>query len=185
VIVMQTNNTATARVTTRSGMLSRLALLLGGAAGAGVAWKASSGGDEAVAIAPTAPARRTTSTLRLHGADWRLATTTSEPGKLPGPGDVALPSGRILDERRRELGVFRAAALPGSAGVFHLHTFDLTEGTILGIGGNRLDEATYAIVGGTGRFAGATGSYSARQSPREAGGDGTAEFTLTLTALEA
>ena len=44
---------------------------------------------------------------------------------------------------------------------------------------------TGTFVGGTGRFAGATGSYTARQSPRETGGDGTAEFILTLSALEA
>ena len=48
-----------------------------------------------------------------------------------------------------------------------------------------LDEGSYAIVGGTGRYAGASGTYTARQSLRELGGDGTAEFTLNLTALEA
>jgi hypothetical protein len=186
-MAMGTENPATSGGTTRRGMIGRLALLAGGAAGAGVAWRAGSSGDDAAAVAPAGqkPVKRSTTTMRLHGADWRLAATTGEPGKLRGPGDVPVPKGRILDERRRELGIFRAAALPGSAGVFQLHTFDLAEGAILGIGGNRLDEATYAIVGGTGRFAGATGSYLARQSPREAGGDGTAEFTLTLNSLEA
>ena len=40
------------------------------------------------------------------------------------------------------------------------------------------------MIGGTGRYAGATGSYVARQSLREHGGEGTAEFTLTLDDLE-
>ena len=95
-----------------------------------------------------------------------------------------LPSGRIVDARERPLGQFQAATLPG-IGAFHLHTFDLAEGTILGIGANRLEDGSYAIVGGTGRYAGASGTYTARQFLRELGGDGTAEFTLNLTAWEA
>jgi hypothetical protein len=92
--------------------------------------------------------------------------------------------GRIVGVKEQELGQFRAAALPG-VGAFHLHTFDLAEGTILGIGANKLDEGSYAIVGGTGRYAGASGTYTARQFLRELGGDGTAEFTLNLNAWEA
>jgi hypothetical protein len=38
----------------------------------------------------------------------------------------------------------------------------------------------FAIVGGTGEFAGARGSYVARQSLRERGGDGTAEIHMFL-----
>ena len=41
-------------------------------------------------------------------------------------------------------------------------------------------ENVFAIVGGTGKYLGVTGSYVARQNPLETGGDGTAEFTLTL-----
>jgi hypothetical protein len=96
-----------------------------------------------------------------------------------------VPTGRILDGSKRDLGTFRAAAIPGLGAAFLLHTFDLEDGTILGIGASRLDEADFAIVGGTGRYAGATGTYSAQQSPRETGGDGTARFTLDIKALEA
>ena len=40
------------------------------------------------------------------------------------------------------------------------------------------------MLGGTGTYAGATGSYLARQLPRELGGNGTAEFHLTLAGME-
>jgi hypothetical protein len=166
---------------TRASLLKRLALLAGGALGAGVAVR-STGGEDTAAAAPAL--RKTASTLRLYGRDWRLHRPGAEFGKLPPAGDAALPGGRIVDSGERELGRFRAAALPGAA-AFHLHTFELAEGTILGIGANRLDEGSYAIVGGTGRYAGASGTYSARQFLRELGGDGTAEFTLNLNAWEA
>ena len=172
-------NTTTSTNTTRASLLKRLALLAGGVVGAGVAVR-STGGDEPAAAAP----RRSTSELTLYGRDWRLHRPGVAFGKLPTASDPALPSGRIVDRRERELGRFRAAALPGAA-AFHLHTFELAEGTILGIGANRLDEGSYAIVGGTGRYAGASGTYKARQHLRELGGDGTAEFTLNLNAWEA
>ena len=35
-------------------------------------------------------------------------------------------------------------------------------------------------MGGTGRYAGARGTYVARQRRQELGGEGTAEFVLTL-----
>jgi hypothetical protein len=38
----------------------------------------------------------------------------------------------------------------------------------------------FAITGGTGRFAGATGSYTAVQNPVEVGGNGTAKFQMTI-----
>ena len=173
---------------TRRSVIGRLGVLLGGATGAALAWRArSSDGVTAPAVSPVATpaASRRGRTLVLHGESWRLRALNATPGKLPERGDVRVTSGRFVDARRQEIGSFQAAALPGAAGVFLLHTFDLADGTILGIGGNALDDATYAIVGGTGRFAGATGTYTARQSPREAGGDGTAEFILTLSTLEA
>ena len=55
--------------------------------------------------------------------------------------------------------------------------------SIFGVGAGALGPATFAVIGGTGRYSGATGSYVARQSRRELGGDGTAEFTLTLDNL--
>jgi hypothetical protein len=170
--------------TTRASLLKRLALLAGGAVGVGVAARAAGGETESVAAPAAAPGVRATTQLTLHGREWRLSRPGVGPGKLPGPDDPVVPLGRIVDPGERDLGVFRAAALPGLP-AFHLHTFELAEGTILGIGSNRLEDGSYAIVGGTGRYAGAAGTYTARQSPRELGGDGTAEFNLNLNALEA
>ncbi len=148
-----------------------------------MAVRTASNVGEAAAPVATAAAR-TTQELTLYGRDWRLHRPGVELGRLPTASDAAVPTGRIVDAGERELGQFRAAALPG-IGAFHLHTFDLDQGTILGIGANKLDEGSYAIVGGTGRYAGASGTYTARQFLRELGGDGTAVFTLNLSAWEA
>ncbi len=167
--------------TTRASLLKRVALLAGGAVGVGVA--AQSGAAATDATPQVRKAR--TRTLVLYGREWRLHRPGLQPGSRPTPSDVAVPLGRIVDRKQRELGKFRAAAMPGLAGAFQLHTFDLADGTILGIGASKLDEGSYAIVGGTGRYAGATGTYTARQFPRDLGGNGTAEFTLKLQAWEA
>ena len=168
--------------TTRASLLKRLGLVAAGAAGFGVAAKTAARDGGSTAAAPVR--RPQPQQLMLYGRDWRLHRPGVEFGKLPSANDVSVPKGRIVDAKERELGLFRAAAMPGLA-AFHLHTFELAEGTILGIGANRLDEGSYAIVGGTGRYAGATGTYTARQFLRELGGNGTAEFTLNLNAWEA
>jgi hypothetical protein len=167
--------------TTRASLLKRVALVAGGAVGLGVAAKP---GAAAIDAQPRVRRARTR-TIVLYGREWRLHRPGLQPGTRPTASDVAVPTGRIVDRQQRELGRFRASAMPGLAGAFQLHTFDLAEGTILGIGASKLDEGSYAIVGGTGRYAGATGTYTARQFPRELGGNGTAEFTLKLKAWEA
>jgi hypothetical protein len=69
---------------------------------------------------------------------------------------------------------------PLAAANLEYHTLTLEGGTIVGIGTAVGAENVYAIVGGTGRYAGASGTYEARQSPLELGGDGTAVFTLGI-----
>ena len=66
-----------------------------------------------------------------------------------------------------------------------VHTFVLPHGTIVGMGTAVLGDAVFAVVGGTGRYAGVKGSYVANQRLREQGGNGTAEFILTLHGMEA
>ncbi len=168
--------------TTRGGALKRLALLAGGAVGLGAAGGKLFGERAAVPAAVPDAAGRKTKTVVLHGRNWRQIVHDAEPGKLPEATAARTPRGRIFDRRGRELGAFRAANLAGTGGVLQLQTFDLFDGTILGIGAAGVHETPFAIVGGTGRYVGVSGTYVAKQSPRELGGDGTAEFTLTLTA---
>jgi hypothetical protein len=167
--------------TTRSGVLKRL-LLAGGAAGVGAVGSRAFGRPAATPPAVPAASGRKTKSVVLYGRDWRHAVHDGEPGKLPPATAVRTPSGRIVDARGIELGTFHAANLAGSGRALQLQTFDLVDGTILGIGAAGIHESPFAIVGGTGRYVGVSGTYVASQSPRELGGDGTAEFTLTLTA---
>ena len=63
-----------------------------------------------------------------------------------------------------------------------VHTFVLPEGTIVGMGTSVHGGAVFAIVGGTGAYADAKEPYAATQRLREHGGNGTAEFILTIRA---
>lgn len=163
----------------RRSILGKLGLIAAGVVGAGA------GGKLVAETTGSAPVRqRRNETLVLQGRGWRLQRPGVLPGTLPSPADAAVPFGRLVDSKERQLGSFRASALSALEGAFHLHTFELADGTILGIGANRLDEGSYAIVGGTGRYAGASGTYTARQFLRELGGNGTAQFTFDLQAWE-
>lgn len=98
--------------------------------------------------------------------------------------------GDLLDAKGRLVGSFlgsrlaaplRPGALDAGASV-EMHTFTLEHGTILGMGSALPGAGVFAVVGGSGRYAGLRGSYTARQGIPELGGDGTATFDLTLKA---
>lgn len=163
---MQTTGARTTDGLSRRGLVQ--ALVLGGAvAGAAAAGRATA--DE------PAPDRLV---LRCH--DLRATRVGSEPGKLPEVGSVPATHG-TLDLGDDESGRFDSTSVPGSGGRFVMHSFDLGDGTLLGMGSGPLRDGAFAVVGGTGSCAGATGAYTARQSPRDLGGDGTAEFVFDLT----
>jgi hypothetical protein len=164
--------------TTRRGILGWIALVGAGALGLGYGARAATDGDG------KAEAGGGGQKLVLSGRDMRLHAPGRTPGELPAAGDHPTPLGRLVDEKERPVGSFTSAALAGAAGTLELHTFELEEGSIFGVGAGPLGNATFAIIGGTGAYARARGSYVARQSLRELGGDGTAEFELTLGDLE-
>ncbi len=173
---------ADATSTTRSGVLKRIALVAGGAIGLAVAGKETLVEDTTAAPAPAVPQAKRPETLVLRARDLRRVVPGAVPGELPPDGVPAGPGARLVDKKGKTVGFYSGANLSGVGPALQLHTFDLGDGTILGIGAAGLREGPFAIVGGTGRFAGAGGTYVAKQSPRELGGDGTAEFTLTLSA---
>lgn len=160
---------------------SRRSVLKGGAVAAAGAlgWGAAA----ATRGAGTATSAAASSSLTLTGTRWRSGSSSTGPGSLAGQGE-------LLGQGGAPLGSFastRLAVPSGTGGVApgaELQTFNLTEGTIFGIGtppARGEGEAAYAILGGTGAYAGATGTYTADQRPLNRGGDGTANFSFTFT----
>jgi len=127
--------------------------------------------------------------LQLTGRSFRVLGLAR--GQLPAPGTQLALVGELLGSRGRKLGEFYASSVyvgaPHGAGdaaasYIETHHFNLPGGTLVGSGTWHVRGISrFAIVGGTGRYAGATGTYQAVQRPVEMGGDGTASFTIDLT----
>lgn len=174
---------ATRRTILRSGLL---------AAGAVAGAVGLAGLGQRIRGAPAVAADGTPlTTFVLRGTEWHLSAPGLRRGDLPKRGDVVSVFGSVSrDGVLSDSGSFVASVqhldTPGSHGPYaaeqlETHTFRLGDGTIVGVGTARPgDESVFAIVGGTGRYLGVTGSYTAVQSPLEVGGDGTAEFRFTL-----
>jgi hypothetical protein len=183
---------------TRREALKRGLVLIGAAVGVGTAGKAITAADRSGAPAQTQGGNgRRVEQLTLHGQQWHVSSTGLRPGELPDRDQRLLGQGELVDRPGgAKIGEFFASSFgidsPGRAGpdgaaTLELHTFNLAGGSIIGTGTARasLDaEDVFAIVGGTGRYVGARGSYVARQRPQEFGGDGTAAFTLTVITEE-
>ena len=125
-------------------------------------------------------------TVRFLGRGWH--TDASKAG-LPGKGDAYSVYGELYEPSgvkageffSRNLGVDSPFQITGAGvGSFEIHTLSLEGGTIVGVGIGGGAERSYAIVGGTGKYAGARGSYLARQDTYGLGGVGKAELLLTL-----
>ena len=174
---------------TRRNVLKYGALLMAAVFGGGVA--ARGNGHPGFGEQPGASAQ---GTFTLYGRHWHLHSQNRKRGEALAGGDQIATYGELLSgPHGTKVGEFYASGLhlraplsPSqfSAADVEVHTFNLLEGTIVGMGttGAALgQENIYAVVGGTGRYAGARGSYTARQHHQERGGDGTAAFTFTLT----
>jgi hypothetical protein len=170
----------------RRGLLGRGALLVAGAATFGLIGRR----DGASAPAPAPADAVAANVLRFVGQSWHSVAADRRPGELPQPGDRLAMYGELLGADGGKVGEFYSACFcvgapfgpsPYAANNVELHTFNLAGGSITGMGTASAGENVYAVVGGTGQYAGAAGSYVARQRPFELGGDGTAEFVFTLT----
>lgn len=174
-------------IISRRTLLQRLGLLL---AAASTALVPGSAFAVAAATDPTAP---TPMNLALFGKGWHVYAPDRARGELPRQGDRIGAHGILLDAMEgQEIGQFYSACfcpvIPGSSGRFaeisqEMHTFTLVDGSIMGVGvgGQAFGKASrFAIVGGTGRYAGVRGDYSMMQDPLELSGSGRAEFRFTF-----
>ena len=143
--------------------------------------------DKAAAQEPSTP-----STLSFDGRSWHLTSPVRQAGEFPDAGEQMLMSGELVHGDGSHAGDFHGTyvaltapghAGPGDASSLQTHTLNLADGTLVGTGTATAchdGEDAFAIVGGTGRYAGARGSYTIRQSPVQLGGDGTARITISL-----
>lgn len=165
----------------RRELLQRAGALVVGALGVGVA-----------RLAAPQPASAAVKSLTLHGVDWHTSAEQESSDGLRRHGERTTLSGVLVSLDGERLGVFRGTSyyLDGSMAseaedaCMELHTFDLPGGTIAGMGLCTWGTSAFTVVGGTGDYAGVHGTYTGRQSPLEAGGDGTAEFAFTLRSGE-
>jgi hypothetical protein len=156
-------------------------LAAAGVLGLGGAVKGADGGTK----------RSATTELALFGRQYHLHAPGRRAGELPQKGDRLTAYAELADRPGGPpVGDFTASHLAldspfAGPSSLEIHTFNLADGTIHGLGSAaRGADGQFVILGGTGRFAGATGSYVARRLPRELGGNGTAEFHLTIVGLE-
>jgi hypothetical protein len=162
-----------------------------GLLGVGLVGRQARRADAVAAAAPDGPP---TTELRLYGRGWQLQSDAPRVAwARPTLGQRSLVYGELLDAPPEagggKVGELYATCTclnapfgegPTAATSLEQHTLNLLDGTLAGQGTSLGDDGTFAIVGGTGRYAGARGSYVARQSPLGRGGDGTAELVVTL-----
>jgi hypothetical protein len=175
------------RTSPRRSILKRGLLVLGGALGLGSVHRVSVAQAQPAGGRADEPA---STTLTLYGRDWHMFAPDLRRGVVPEKGDRVATYGELVaDQAGEKVGEFYASCVvvnspfgigPLAAASLEMHTFNLADGTISGMGTALAGESVFAIIGGTGRYLGARGSYVAHQQPVELGGDGTARFHLTL-----
>lgn len=132
--------------------------------------------------------------LTLTATDVRARVVGAPAGTLPTDGDQLLVTATLLLDGV-DVGELHATSVhlvrPGfnvqrRVASTQSHVFHLDDGTIVGMGSGTHDDRPddFAVVGGTGRFARATGTYRARIAPIGLGGDGTGDIHFDLTLQE-
>lgn len=170
--------------TSRRTLITRGLGLLAGAVGAGIAGSALQGeGRTAIAVpAAAAPPMAVRPTeLALFVRDVRFSSTAARPGELPTGKVLSAPHGALVDHSGAVLGTFSGGLLPGSSGQIGFQRFVFAGGTLIGMGSGNLADEEYAVVGGTGQYAGAIGTYTTRLQPGTRGRD--AEFRFNVTGM--
>jgi hypothetical protein len=176
--------------TTRRTVLQRCLVFVAGALGVSLA--APEARSEPVPPAPSPPPEPNSGkTLKFYARRLHVHSGSQKPGELPAWNGRLNSHGDLLDQANgAKVGEFSATCFApespfgcaGSAHAVELQTLKVTNGTLFGIGsaGPMAEgERAHAILGGTGRFAGAQGSYVIRQNPAGRGEE-SVEFVITL-----
>jgi hypothetical protein len=109
----------------------------------------------------------------------------------PTPGESPLLSAELAIEGSDITGSLHGVCLvigsPGGVGVaaptsIETHHFVFPDGTLVGTGTASLDDSDdhFVVLGGTGAYAGASGSYAATERHLGLGGDGSAIYRFAL-----
>ncbi len=171
--------------TSRRALMKQGLWIAAGAAGLGLAGTGVAAGTRSV-VAPAGAGTVHTAAGPTHllffVRDIRFAGRSSKAGTRPDSGSPAAPHGHLEDSAGNHVGSFSGGSLPGSDGHIAFQRFTLADGTLIGMGSGRLDDEEYALVGGTGRYAGAAGSYRTTIRPGAFGRD--AEFALNVTGAK-
>ena len=124
-------------------------------------------------------------TIELFGRGWHADTST-----VPSKGDSYSVYGELVTSPDGDkCGEFYSACLAIDSpfqvtgqgiGTLEIHTLVLAEGSIVAMGAGSGPDRSFAIVGGTGQYTGARGSYTANQDTYGLGGRGTAALKLRL-----
>jgi hypothetical protein len=97
--------------------------------------------------------------LRLFAADLRHSIPGVEPGEFPPVDARPVPHAELSREDGGSAGALASVSVPSTGGAAVLHTFTLDDGTLLGVGPSEI-AGPHAIVGGSGRYASASGTYT-------------------------
>ena len=123
--------------------------------------------------------------LTLRARNYSAQIPGKRFGERPTAGEALHVYGELLDAANRPLGELRGSSMPMAVpwqAHVETHVLSLAEGTIMGMATILDNESVFAIVGGTGKYAGARGTYTTKQRPRGLGGDGTADIVIDLKA---
>ena len=148
-------------------------------------------GGRSAAAAPAAPPTPAAGVVVLRGR----RRPASPQGRLPRGATAPrlVREGELVDDAGATVGRFSSSSFCGespfgpqiaAASSLELQAFHLEDGSSLfGIGsaaGPSTSGRALAILGGTGRFAGARGTYQEREVEGGSGGRGSVEFVVTL-----
>ncbi len=168
----------------RRWALARAGAVLGG--GLGVA-----GSADLLAAAPASADTRASTARRFTVEATGMGVVSGLPpagaGHRPGDRWLVTGSGQLAGGSATFVAeVTTVEATTPDAGLratVEHHVFTFPAGTLIGSGtsGHHGRDGVFAVLGGTGEYAGARGSYTATQRLPHHGGDGTAVFHFTLS----